>query len=108
LLKAIYAKELDQVRGRAPAEARLLEDIERSLASDDRTLREAERAKLDAALPKSRALQAMVSMRRDLAALWERSAASSEQLVGQDWRRRAEASGIEALSEFSRRLRSYA
>jgi len=80
------------------------------LASDERILREAERAKLDAALPKSRALQTMVSMRRDLAALWERSAAQREQLVRQleDWCRRAEASGIRPLAEFSQRLRSYA
>jgi len=80
------------------------------LASDERILREAERAKLDAALPKSRALQTMVSMRRDLAALWERSAAPREQLVRQleAWCRRAEASGIRPLAEFSQRLRSYA
>jgi stearoyl-CoA desaturase (delta-9 desaturase) len=52
----------------------------------------------------------MVSMRRDLVALWARSAASREQLVRQlqDWCRRAEASGIGPLAEFSRELRSYA
>jgi stearoyl-CoA desaturase (delta-9 desaturase) len=49
-------------------------------------------------------------MRQDLAALWSRSTASSEQLVRQlqDWCQKAEASGIEALSQFSRRLRCYA
>ncbi len=109
-LKAIYARELDRLRHRAPMEARLLEAIEGSLSADERTLREAERKRLDAALPKSQTLQTMVAMRRELAALWGRSAASSEQLVRQlqDWCRRAEASGIEALEEFSRRLRSYA
>ena len=52
----------------------------------------------------------MVSMRRDLVALWGRSAASREQLVRQlqDWCRRAEASGIRPLAEFSLQLRSYA
>jgi stearoyl-CoA desaturase (delta-9 desaturase) len=109
-LKAIYTKELGRLRQLAPAEALLLQDIERSLESDERILREAERAKLDEALPKSRALQTMVSMRRELAALWERSAASGEQLVKQlqDWCRRAEASGLRPLAEFSQRLRSYA
>ena len=49
-------------------------------------------------------------MRRELAALWERSTASREQLLKQlqDWCQRAEASGIAPLREFSMRLRSYA
>ena len=43
-------------------------------------------------------------------ALWQRSTANKEQLVRQleDWCRRAEASGIIALRDFSRRLRCYA
>jgi stearoyl-CoA desaturase (Delta-9 desaturase) len=109
-LKALYARELDRLRRRAPTEARLLEEIEHSLQSDERILHQAERAKLDAALPKSQALHTMVAMRRELAALWGRSAAPREQLVRQlqDWCGRAEASGIRALAEFSLRLRSYA
>jgi stearoyl-CoA desaturase (delta-9 desaturase) len=49
-------------------------------------------------------------MRRELAALWERSSATREQLVNQlqDWCRRAEESGIAPLRDFSIRLRSYA
>jgi stearoyl-CoA desaturase (delta-9 desaturase) len=49
------------------------------------------------------------AMRDELQTLWQRSAASKEQLVHQleDWCRRAEASGIDALKAFSRRLRSY-
>ena len=52
----------------------------------------------------------MTAMRRELAALWGRSMASRGQLLGklQDWCRRAEASGIRPLAEFSLRLRSYA
>jgi stearoyl-CoA desaturase (delta-9 desaturase) len=49
-------------------------------------------------------------MRVELAAWWERSNFSREQLLQhlQDWCARAEASGIRALQEFSLRLRSYA
>jgi stearoyl-CoA desaturase (delta-9 desaturase) len=49
-------------------------------------------------------------MRRELIALWERSAASQDYLVRQlqDWCRRAEASDIRTRADFSRRLRSYA
>jgi stearoyl-CoA desaturase (delta-9 desaturase) len=109
-LKAIYARELDLLRRVAPDDAHLLRDIGGSLESNERTLREAERAKLASALPKSRALQTMVAMRRELAALWERSSAPREQLVRQlqDWCRRAETSGIRPLVEFSQRLRGYA
>jgi hypothetical protein len=61
-------------------------------------------------LPKSHALQKMVAMRRELAAVWERSMATHEQLVAQlqDWCRRAETTEIKPLAEFSRQLRCYA
>jgi len=54
--------------------------------------------------------QTMHSMGGELKTLWERSAASKEQLVRrlQDWCQRAEASGIRPLVEFSQRLRCYA
>jgi stearoyl-CoA desaturase (delta-9 desaturase) len=109
-LKAIYAKELGRLRRSAPAEALLLQGIESSLTRNERILREVERTKLNEVLPKSQVLQTMVSMRRELAALWERSAAPRDQLVRQfqDWCRRAETSGIRALADFSQRLRSYA
>jgi stearoyl-CoA desaturase (delta-9 desaturase) len=69
-----------------------------------------ERVKVDDALSKSKVLATVYTMREELAALWQRSNASKEQLVRQleDWCARAEASGIVALQEFSRRLRSYA
>ena len=55
-------------------------------------------------------LDTVHSMGRELKTLWERSTASKEQLVDrlQSWCRRAEASGVGQLVEFSRRLRSYA
>jgi stearoyl-CoA desaturase (delta-9 desaturase) len=56
------------------------------------------------------ALQTMKTMRGELVALWGRSMATHAELVRrlQDWCRRAEASGIAPLAEFSRRLRCYA
>jgi len=43
-------------------------------------------------------------------ATWERSTVSKEELVAnlEDWCKRAEASGILALQQFSRKLRAYA
>jgi stearoyl-CoA desaturase (delta-9 desaturase) len=61
-------------------------------------------------LSTSNVLNTVYTMRQELAAVWQRSSASKEQLVSQleDWCRRAEESGIVALQEFSRRLRCYA
>ena len=55
-------------------------------------------------------LDIALAMRHELAALWERSSASKEQLVHhlQEWCRRAETSGVAPLVDFSQRLRSYA
>jgi stearoyl-CoA desaturase (Delta-9 desaturase) len=109
-LKRIYTEEISRLRQTSPVDARALQILEPWLDRDERMLRESERAKLAELLPRSRALETMVSMRRDLVALWGRSAASRDQLVRQlqDWCRRAEASGIRSLMEFSRYLRSYA
>jgi stearoyl-CoA desaturase (Delta-9 desaturase) len=66
--------------------------------------------RVDAQQRDAQATQTMQSMGRELGALWERSTTSKEQLVRrlQDWCRRAEASGIRPLVEFSQRLRCYA
>jgi len=109
-LKRTYVQELRKLRRRSPQEARALQAVEPWLDRDDKMLHDTERERLAEVLPKSQALQTMYSMRRELAAVWGRSTASREQLVRQlqDWCRRAEASGIGALAEFSQRLRSYA
>ncbi|HWX12410.1 MAG TPA: transposase, partial [Trinickia sp.] len=58
----------------------------------------------------SQTLRTFIELRKDLAAIWERSNASREQLLVQlqDWCHRAEQSGIQALQEFALRLRRYA
>jgi stearoyl-CoA desaturase (delta-9 desaturase) len=87
-----------------------LRGLKRWLNQDEKMVPEPERRKLAEVLPKSRVLMTMVTMRRDLAAVWGRSAATRDQLVRQlqDWCQRAEASGIRPLAEFSERLRRYA
>jgi len=110
-LKRIYGEEVAKLRRTSPADASELRRVKpRLLARDEKMLRDAERARLAAALPKSHPLQTMVAMRRELAAIWGRSTATREQLVRQlqEWCTRAEGSGIGALAEFSRQLRRYA
>jgi stearoyl-CoA desaturase (delta-9 desaturase) len=109
-VKRAYAEEVGKLREVAPQDARLLRSLKRWLNQDDRMVPEPARRKLAEVLPKSRVLLTMVTMRRELAAIWGRSAATREQLVRQlqDWCQRAEASGIRQLVEFSRGLRQYA
>src|SRR5690606_21035967 len=80
------------------------------LSDSDRKVCEKERAQLEDVLRDNQALATIKSMREELAAIWGRSTASSEQLLRQlqDWIARAEQSGIEQLQEFSTRLRRYA
>jgi stearoyl-CoA desaturase (Delta-9 desaturase) len=91
-------------------QSRALNAVKHWLQRNADTLPVSERAALDQALRSSQVLSTIYTMREDLAALWSRSSASKEQLLKQleDWNQRAEASGISALQEFSRRVRSYA
>ena len=83
--------------------------MRRLLDSDARKLSAFDRERVKEMLSNSKKLETVYSMREDLTALWQRSSATKEQLVHEleDWCRRAEASGIDALQEFSLRLRRY-
>jgi len=110
-LRVTYAEEVTKLRRFAPHDARVLKSPKRRLHRDEGALAETERRRIAEALKRSSApVHTVYSMRAELAAVWERSSASREQLVRQlqDWCRRAEASGIRPLVEFSLRLRRYA
>ena len=107
--KAAWREELDKLK-EASAERTHFKAIKRALHKDASELQDQDRATLKQVLDGNAVLAKLYAMRQELAALWERSTASSEQLLKelQDWCRRAEESGIRALEEFSLRLRSYA
>ncbi len=108
-VKRTYADELERLRHWSPRDAEVLRSLKRALLRGQ-ALAGAERARLAEVLKNSRALATAIAMRHELAALWERSSASKEQLLRQlqDWCHRAEASGVAPLVDFSQRLRSYA
>ena len=108
-LKRTLSEEVERLRQWSPRDAAVLKSIKRHLMRTQQPS-EKERARLAEGLEKSRALSIAVGMRQELAALWERSTASKEQLLRQlqDWCQRAETSGIGPLADFSRRLRCYA
>jgi stearoyl-CoA desaturase (delta-9 desaturase) len=109
-LKRICAEEIDRLKatqaGKFDAGA-----LKRwVLSGESRRLSEGEKAQLAVMVKHSPALTTVLTMREELAAIWARSTASREQLLGQlqDWIARAEQSGIRQLQEFSLRLRRYA
>jgi stearoyl-CoA desaturase (delta-9 desaturase) len=106
-LKGTCVEELHKLRARAVRVDGSL--LRRSLSSETPSLQDAEKADLKQALEHSNVLATIHHMRDELTALWQRSTASTDQLVVQlnDWCKRAEASGIAALEKFSKRLRSY-
>ena len=114
-LKQAYASEVASLRervrrGELSVDIPSLRRLRHWFQSDVRKLAESERARLASTLESSKALHTIYVMRQELAALWERSNDSREQLLArlQDWCHRAEASDIAPLRNFSRKLRSYA
>ncbi|HEY5632820.1 MAG TPA: fatty acid desaturase [Burkholderiaceae bacterium] len=69
-----------------------------------------QRARLGEIFAASDRLRKLVEMRTELAAVWERSNLSREQLLAhlQQWCARAESSGVRALQDLALRMRSYA
>ncbi|MGB8339242.1 MAG: fatty acid desaturase [Burkholderiales bacterium] len=118
---AKYAKSLKQMYADETAKLKLagtsgvkdlhaMKTVKKWLHLDAADVPEQHRATLSEVLSSRKELFLAYNMRQELAALWSRSTLSKEQLVTQlqDWCHRAEASGIEALQRFSRRLRAYA
>jgi stearoyl-CoA desaturase (delta-9 desaturase) len=109
-LKQAWHEELEHLRSKSQIESGVLKSSRKLLQSEPAKLAAPQQQQLSAVLEHSKPLKTMHDMRTELAAIWDRSHASREQLLQQlqDWCARAEASGIKALQEFSLRLRSYA
>ncbi|AZP14634.1 DesA family fatty acid desaturase [Undibacterium parvum] len=109
-LRRAWRDELDQLREKALFEAGFLKSAKKLLQREPSKLEAPQKQQLSELLAHSNALKTMHEMRVELGFIWERSTVSREQLVQQlqDWCVRAEASGIQTLHDFSRRLRSYA
>jgi len=105
-IRAITRQELARLGDNMPDRKQVM----RWLNLDKTKLKTEERETLARVLAGSERIKQLYLMRQELAALWGRSSATREQLVFQlqDWCRKAEESGIEALSQFSLKLRSYA
>ncbi len=109
-LKAAWHEELEQLKAKSQFEARKLKSSRKLLQREPGKLEVSQRQQLVELFQHSKALETMHQMREELAAIWDRSHSTRDQLLQQlqDWCARAEASGIKSLQEFSLRLRSYA
>jgi len=110
-LKSTYREEIAQLKLRLPELKKVdFKHLRRMLQSDDHKLKELEMFKLGLVIQTSPILNKAYTLRQELVAIWQRSTATKEQMVKdlEDWCHRAETSGIEALQQFSRRLRCYA
>ncbi len=89
---------------------KLYRQTRKLLLSEESRLDETARRRLQQILAQSQNLRTVYQFRQQLQAVWERTATSQEQLLGslQEWCHRAEATGIQALEDFSHRLRGYA
>jgi stearoyl-CoA desaturase (delta-9 desaturase) len=116
---AKYAKSLQQTYREEIAQLKLakagfgkvdLNRIKHWLHLDHAVLNDQEKTKLGLVIEASKKIQVAYTLRQELAAIWQRSTATKEQLVKEleDWCHRAENSGIDALQQFSMRLRCYA
>jgi stearoyl-CoA desaturase (delta-9 desaturase) len=109
-LKVAFKKELSNLQGVAAEHGVDGSTLKGWVLADAKTLREDERTKLIQVLSHAQMLDKLYHMREELSMIWERSAASKDELLKQleDWCRRAEESGVDLLENFSRRLRCYA
>ncbi|CAG9931669.1 fatty acid desaturase [Candidatus Nitrotoga arctica] len=109
LLKKTYSTEIARLKLQASDKIDVTR-IKHWLHLDENVLTEQQKTKLSEVIKASGILRTTYTLRQELAAIWQSSTATKEQLVKQleDWCHRAENSGIAALQEFSQRLRCYA
>jgi stearoyl-CoA desaturase (delta-9 desaturase) len=109
-VKRAFSEEVEHLKHKAELESRFLKSSRKLLQREPAKLAAPQQAQLIELFEHSKALETMHQMRVELGAIWERSHSTRDQLLQQlqDWCTRAEASGIQALQEFSLRLRRYA
>jgi stearoyl-CoA desaturase (delta-9 desaturase) len=110
-LRKACADELDRLKQQGAQNTERWNEMrlaQRWLHRDDQKIPADVKAQVAKACDQSPALTKLVTMREELRQLWTRTNVSGEQLVVdlQGWCQRAESSGIAALQDFARTLRS--
>lgn len=99
----------DERRRSLEAGRRLSRRMRRLLMRDEALIDEQAQRQIDSILTISQKLETVYRFKQALQEIWRRSTVSNEHLLHalQEWCRQAEASGIHALQDFVRVLRSY-
>ncbi|MFQ6021247.1 MAG: acyl-CoA desaturase [Acidiferrobacterales bacterium] len=109
VMKRVYREELKKASSTDMEGWLMLKRAKRSLIREGILLDEASRKWLTQALELNKPLETVYAMKKKLQDIWERSAVSPEPLLQalEEWCRQAEATGIQALRDFSHKLRTY-
>ncbi|MCB9030592.1 MAG: fatty acid desaturase [Deltaproteobacteria bacterium] len=113
-LKKAYAEEIQRLKDIANDSSQeqllKLKAIRKWITRDPAQLQSNQLRAIEEGLAENKVLTTIYRMKTSLVALWDSASGSQEQRVQQlqTWCERAEASGIEALKSFSKRLRCYA
>ncbi len=107
VLKSVHRQEMK--RSADSAYRRILARARRLLRREESMMDDRARHRLAVALSSSPDLKTVYEFKQRLQTLWTQTAATQEHLLKavQDWCRQAEATGIKALEDFARSLRSY-
>ena len=109
VMKHVHREEMKKA-DRADRESwALLKRARRLMVRETAQLDEASRRWLHDALAHNVTLGTVYTMKQKLQDIWQRSATTQEHLMQalQEWCREAEATGIEALRQFSQKMRTY-
>jgi len=109
VMKNVHREELKKI-DRADRESwRLIKRARRLMVREAAQLDETKHQLLQRALELNDRLKTVYAMKQKLVDIWNRRATTQEHLIQalQEWCREAEATGIEALRNFSQKLRTY-
>ncbi|MHB8622590.1 MAG: DesA family fatty acid desaturase [Sulfuricaulis sp.] len=110
VMQHVHRDELRKADRADRASWTLLKRARRLMVREAGLLDDASSKWLNKALEKNGTLKTVYIMKQKLQDIWQRSATTQENLLQalQEWCREAEATGIEALRDFSQKLRTYA
>jgi stearoyl-CoA desaturase (Delta-9 desaturase) len=109
VLHSVHREELQKADRSDHESWTLIKRAKRLLVRETALLSEKHRIRLQALLERNANLNTVYSMKQQLADIWQRSATTQEHLrhAIEEWCKQAEATGIQALREFSKKLRGY-
>jgi stearoyl-CoA desaturase (delta-9 desaturase) len=109
VMRHVHREELKKVDRTDRESWTLIKRARRLMVREAAQLDETRRLLLQQALERNDRLKTVYAMKQKLVDIWNRRATTQEHLIQalQEWCREAEATGIEALRNFSQKLRTY-